>query len=117
MLLFIILVCQKILKVSINYLKFDFRFVSKLFKFILFCQMESTQIPWQRYEENIKAAEMDWERFPKKEDLNHEKCVKIDLLFLLLNDTLRQNDQCEAVENQLQLLLTALAIAFRTLCD
>ena len=79
--------------------------------------MAFTQIPWQRYEDNIKAAEMAWDNFPRKEVLNYEKCVKIDLLFLLLNDTLTRNDRCEATENQLQLLLTALAIALRTLCD
>ena len=79
--------------------------------------MAFTQIPWQRYEDNIKAAEMAWDNLPRKEVLNHEKCVKIDLLFLLLNDTLTRNDRYEATENQLQLLLTALAIALRTLCD
>jgi hypothetical protein len=77
--------------------------------------MASNQIDWQRYEEKMKAAQEDWDNFPRKDLLSNEKCGNIDLLFYLINDTLNRNDRSEATEHQLQLLLRALAIAFRIL--
>ena len=77
--------------------------------------MSSAPITWQRYEENVKAVQEYWDNFPRKDLLNIQKCGNIDLLFFLIHDTLNQNDRSEATEYQLQLLLRAVVIAFRTL--
>ena len=77
--------------------------------------MSSPPIPWQRYEENVKAAQEYWDNFPRKDLLSIQKCGNIDLLFFLIHDVLNRNDRSADTEHLLQLLLRAAVIAFRTL--
>ena len=78
-------------------------------------QMALNDFNWNRCRQNMDEAKQLWQEFPRKENLNPIHVQNIDVIFYCIFDTLQQNDVSNAAENQMQMLLTSLDIAFRIL--